>query len=364
MGKSKRNSRVENKQRKPLSAAKAQVSAPETTVTAQYRSAIGIDVHLNLLVCTYQTQLDDHREIRESRDFLTDRKSLEEFTTWCCEKKPEVILMESTGVLWYSPYEALEDAGFSNAQLALINARDAKAAAGRKTDRKDASRLSDLARSGHFSKSFVPPKDFRLMRFLAREMQKIKTDRARCSNRYQKLLNATGCRASTVFSDVHGKAASNILEAKLRNDPKLKEIIKKNCGRLRATPEEIESALNFEIEPVIAQQLTDARNRILQLEDYDRKTFARLAELQKPYEADIKLLMTIKGFKSVQRDSSTPSCVPRSTTISRIQNPSALGWEFALATTRPQEKEKRQVSQGEQVAAQNPCGVRQRLVAV
>lgn len=123
MGKSKRNSRVENKQRKPLSAAKAQVSAPETTVTAQYRSAIGIDVHLNLLVCTYQTQLDDHREIRESRDFLTDRKSLEEFTTWCCEKKPEVILMESTGVLWYSPYEALEDAGFSNAQLALINAR-------------------------------------------------------------------------------------------------------------------------------------------------------------------------------------------------------------------------------------------------
>lgn len=297
MGKSKRNSRVEKNQRKPLNAAKAQVSAPETTVRAQYRSAIGIDVHLNLLVCTYQTQLDDHREIRESRDFLTDRNSLDEFVAWCCEKKPEVILMESTGVLWYSPYEALEDAGFANSQLALINARDAKAATGRKTDRKDASRLSDLARSGNFSRSFVPPKAFRLMRFLARELQKIKADRARCSNRYQKLLNSTGCRASTVFSDVHGKAASNILEAKLRNDPELKEIIKKNCGRLRATAESIESALNFEIEPVIAQQLFDARNRILELEAYDRKTFDRLAKLQQPYEDDIKLLMSIKGIQ-------------------------------------------------------------------
>ena len=48
---------------KPLRAAKAQIIAPETTVRAQYRSAIGIDVHLNLLVCNFQTQLDDYREI-------------------------------------------------------------------------------------------------------------------------------------------------------------------------------------------------------------------------------------------------------------------------------------------------------------
>ena len=59
MGKCKRNSTAEVKQRKPLRAAKARISAPETTVRAQYRSAIGIDVHLNLLVCNFQTQLDD-----------------------------------------------------------------------------------------------------------------------------------------------------------------------------------------------------------------------------------------------------------------------------------------------------------------
>jgi transposase len=99
MGKCKRNSTAEVKQRKPLRAAKARISAPETTVRAQYRSAIGIDVHLNLLVCNFQTQLDDHREIRESREFYADRTSLDEFAQWCSEKKPEIILMESTGVL-------------------------------------------------------------------------------------------------------------------------------------------------------------------------------------------------------------------------------------------------------------------------
>ena len=297
MGTCKRNSTAEVKQRKPLRAAKARISAPETTVRAQYRSAIGIDVHLNLLVCNFQTQLDDHREIRESREFYADRTSLDEFAQWCSEKKPEIILMESTGVLWYSPYEALEHVGFQNSQLALINARDAKAAAGRKTDYKDAARLSDLARAGHFSRSFVPPKAFRIQRLLARDIQKNKADLSRCINRYQKMLNSTGCRASTVFSDVRGKAANAILEAKISNAPNLEDIIKKNCRRLRATPEEIHSALNFVIDSAISEQLAAIRKKIAQLEGYDADAFSRLAELQKPYAKDIKFLMSISGIQ-------------------------------------------------------------------
>ena len=48
MSKSKPNSLA----KKPLRAAAAEISAPEITVKATYTSAIGIDVHLNLLVCT------------------------------------------------------------------------------------------------------------------------------------------------------------------------------------------------------------------------------------------------------------------------------------------------------------------------
>ena len=75
---------------------------------------------------------------------------------------------------------------------------------------------------------------------------------ARVSNRIQKMLCATGCRASTVFSNVHGKAASVILGAKLRHAPDLALVIQNNCKRLRCSAKEIYSALNFEIETQIA----------------------------------------------------------------------------------------------------------------
>lgn len=283
--------------KRPLRAARAQISAPETTVRARYRSAIGVDVHLHLLVCCYQTQLNDHREISESRDFYTDRKSLNEFAAWCREKNPEIVLMESTGILWYSPYEALEDIGFSNSQLALINARDAKAAVGRKTDRKDAARLAGLARSGNFKKSFVPNRSFRQQRIISRELIKNKADLARESNRFQKLLNSTGCRASTVFSDIRGKAATIILDAKIQGVKNLDEIIKANCKRLRATPEEIKDALDFEIPSAISDQIMATKAKLAALKHHDEETFQRLRDLQKPYETDVDLLRSIFGIQ-------------------------------------------------------------------
>ena len=75
---------------KPLRSALAEVSAPEITVRARYRSAIGIDVHLGLLVCCFQRQDDNHREYQESRDFHTDRAGIEEFVAWCKECNPDI----------------------------------------------------------------------------------------------------------------------------------------------------------------------------------------------------------------------------------------------------------------------------------
>ncbi len=86
-------------EKKSLRAVPAEVSAPEITVQATYTSAIGIDVHLNLLVCTAQVQLDNHQELTESLDFYTNRDDLDKFAAWCKSKNPQIILMESTGSL-------------------------------------------------------------------------------------------------------------------------------------------------------------------------------------------------------------------------------------------------------------------------
>ncbi|KAB7650448.1 IS110 family transposase, partial [Sutterella seckii] len=165
----------------------------------------------------------------------TDRASIDAFAAWCRECNPDIILMESTGSLWQSPYEALERAGFTSEQLALINARDAKAAAGRKTDRKDASRLASLARTGNFKKSFVPEKAFRLQRVIPRDLQKNRNDISRTSNRFGKSLisRMPGLQRYSATS-AEAKAASLILMAKLRDDPHLFDVIKQNsrrCGK-------------------------------------------------------------------------------------------------------------------------------------
>ena len=120
--------------------------------------------------------------------------------------------MESTGILWLSAYDALENVGFTNERVALVNARDVKAVKDRKTDRADAECLTQIARFGCFKKSFVPAKVFREMRAISRLYIKSQNDLSRAQNRLHKLLNATGCRARQVFSDLKDVAATFILE--------------------------------------------------------------------------------------------------------------------------------------------------------
>ena len=60
--------------------------------------------------------------------------------------------------------------------------------------------------------SFVPAKCFREMRTVSRLLSKTTDEQSRARSRYLKTLNFIGCRASSVFSDVRGKAATAILE--------------------------------------------------------------------------------------------------------------------------------------------------------
>lgn len=273
--------------------------ATQRIINVAHVSAIGIDVHLDLLVCAYQASTEGEI-ITEIQEFGTSYSQLKAFASWCAEKQPEIVLMESTGVLWQSPYEALEAHGFTGDRLALVNARDVKAAMGRKTDREDAIRLAEFARMGRVRKSFVPEPIFRQMRLLARLFQKAKADLARKSNRYQKLLNAAGCRASTVFSDVvHGKAAAKILDAFLWQSPELNVIVRKESKRLKASPDDILDALHAQVAPLLVEQLREERQAIRHEADYCERTMLRLKDLQKPYEPFIKLLCTIPGIKEI-----------------------------------------------------------------
>ena len=206
--------------------------------------------------------------------------------------------MESTGVLWVSPYQSLEDKGFSSKQLALINARDFKAVAGRKTDKKDAQSLAEYGRIGMIRPSFVPPRRFREMRMVAHLYTKLDKELQRNKSRYLKLLNFVGCRASNAFSDINGKAAKAIVKDFIaQGSASLTEIIEKYGARLRQSPEKIADVLNFEVSPSMRSQLCLLRKYLDQLEALKSEHLQLLQQMQQEDQSYIDALMKIPGVK-------------------------------------------------------------------
>lgn len=123
-------------------------------LTPIYKRVIGLDVHqAKISACAVSEQADGTVvvEHREFGGFKRDRRML---AAWAQSFGPEVVVMESTGIYWKSPYAALERIGI---HVWVVNARHVKTVPGRKTDVADAQWLATLARAGLLRASFIPP---------------------------------------------------------------------------------------------------------------------------------------------------------------------------------------------------------------
>jgi len=162
-------------------------------ITPIYKRVIGLDVHqAKISACAVAEQPDGTLTVeqREFGAFKRDRRALAE---WAREFAPEVVVMESTGIYWKSPYAALEGVGIA---AWVVNARHVKNVPGRKTDVADALWLATLARAGLLRQSFIPPADIRYLRLIARQRQKLGGMLASEKNRLHKLLADAGIRVS------------------------------------------------------------------------------------------------------------------------------------------------------------------------
>ena len=89
-------------------------------LTAIYKRVIGLDVHqAKISACAVAEQADGTVTVqtRELGGFKRDRRALAQ---WARSFGPEVVVMESTGIYWKSPYGALEAVGIA---AWVINAR-------------------------------------------------------------------------------------------------------------------------------------------------------------------------------------------------------------------------------------------------
>jgi len=264
-------------------------------LTPIYKRVIALDVHQAKITACAIVEHDDGRQEMTKLDFGAFRRDRRALAQWALQIRPEVVVMESTGVYWKSPFAALEAVGII---AWVVNARHVKAVPGRKTDMADAQWLATLARAGLLLASFIPGAQFRQLRLVARQRQKLVGVLSAEKNRLHKVLVDAGIRLGVLVSDVHGQSARAMIKALIKGEP-IHEILDLK-GRLGASREELFEAMSTEqfsathafVADQIMQHIEYVEQRIARMDAY------LLAGL-KAWQPQLNLLQTIPGVDQI-----------------------------------------------------------------
>jgi transposase len=260
-------------------------------LTTIYKRVIGLDVHqAKITACAIIEEDGDVRvEYRQFSTFKKDRRALAE---WATALRPELVVMESTGIYWKSPFAALEGAGL---RTLVVNSKHVKNVPGRKTDIGDAEWLATLARAGLLRNSFVPPAKLRELRLISRQRQKLTGHLASEKNRMHKVLTDGGIRLGVVVSDIHGRSARDMIKAIIAGAP-THAVLDLASKRLRATREELFDAIQGELTPSHLFVLDELMHHIEEIEARIARFDQRLLAGLESERNALALLQTMPGI--------------------------------------------------------------------
>ena len=259
-----------------------------------YSKACGVDVHKSFIVAVICDSTSITPKYYKKR-FSTFNNDLVKFRNWLIDNDCQNVCMESTGKYYIPVYNALEN-HISN--VVVANPKWVKAIKGEKDDNKDAKWIADLFKLGIVRSSFIPSKNFRILRELTRYLYKLTCNRTSEKNRFTNSLTVGNCKLDMVFSDIFGKSSQSIIQNILDNDSfsddDIINCLRKNC---KSSHEDILSAIsgiNFTYEQklrikLIKDHIDYLTNEINNLRDI-------IDNLVAPYENYINLLMTIPGI--------------------------------------------------------------------
>ena len=259
-----------------------------------YPKACGVDVHKSFIVAVICDSTGQTTKYYKKR-FSTFNNSLIEFRNWLIENDCQNVCMESTGKYYIPVYNALE--GFIS-NVVVANPKWVAVIKGEKDDNKDAKWIADLFKLGIVRSSFIPPKDFRILREFTRYLYKLTCNKTSEKNRYTNALTVGNCKLDMVFSDIFGKSSQSIIDIIMNHDNFSDEDIisclRKHC---KSSHEDILSSVNgitFTNEQklrinIIKEHIDYLTNQINSLRDI-------VDNLVTPYEDYITLLMTIPGI--------------------------------------------------------------------
>ncbi|MGE0049705.1 MAG: IS110 family transposase [Acidithiobacillus sp.] len=260
-----------------------------------FQRVIGLDIHqAQVTACAIVTEPGGTITI-ERRQFGAFQRDRRELAQWCASHRPDVVVMESTGIYWKSLYAALEKVGI---QAQVVNARHVKQVPGRKTDVGDAEWLATLARAGLLRGSFVPPAQLRELRLIARQRQKLVGMLSSEKNRLHKVLTDGGIRLGVVVSDIHGQSARAMIHALIQGASP-ESVLHLASRRLKASQEELLDALQGELTASHRFVLEETLRHIEQLEAQIARFDAQLLEGLEPQKKALELLQTLPGIDVV-----------------------------------------------------------------
>ena len=192
----------------------------------------GMDIHKDLIVATIgitdtKTRITEY--IQEC--FSTLNPDLLKLKTWLKEYNCFDACMESTGKYWIPIFNVLED----EINVYLTHPKYVKAIKGKKTDKKDSKWICDLFKHDLIRFSYIPCKEIRELREIARYRYKLVCMRSSERNRYQNCMTESNIGLASVVSDPFGKTASKIMKEVLSSDTidddKIRKLIHKNCKK-------------------------------------------------------------------------------------------------------------------------------------
>ncbi|HWJ94390.1 MAG TPA: IS110 family transposase [Telluria sp.] len=261
-------------------------------LTTLHKRVIGLDVHqAQITACAILEDDSGERRI-EQRQFGTFKRDRRALAEWAVQLRAELVVMESTGIYWKSPYAALEAAGV---RALVVNAKHVKNVPGRKTDIGDAQWLATLARAGLLRGSFIPPAQLRELRLISRQRQKLVGQLAAEKNRLHKVLTDGGIRLGVVVTDLHGTAARKMVKALIAGAP-VQEVLELASKRFKASREELFDALQGDLTPSHRFVLRELMDHIEEIEArlirFDTQLLAGMAE----YRTALALLQTLPGI--------------------------------------------------------------------
>ena len=254
-----------------------------------YRCCCGIDVHKKLIVACL-----NEGSRQEVREFGTTTSEIKAMASWLTESSCEMIAMESTGVYWKPLYNLFE---LMELNAIVVNASHMKALPGRKTDVKDAEWIADLLRHGLLKASFIPSREQRELRELARYRKSLIEERTRELNRLQKILEGANIKLASVVRDINGVSSRKLLEKIVADDlPDTDEVSRLIHKKMLPKLPEIMTSIEGIVTPLQRKLLSQVLDHIDDLNKRISTLDTMVKDYMTEYEAAISAIDELPGI--------------------------------------------------------------------